>query len=171
MDFGADFGISDIKTFAGGTDIFITRINANGGYGWTRSMGGASGIIDRGYSITTDSTGNFYVTGIFGGTVNFGADFGAVDTKTSAGSADIFITKLTVLSPIVDGHDFDGNNTSDVSVWRPSTGRWYFKGVPGSVWGQAGDIPVPGDYNGDGKTDMAVWRPSNGRWYSAHHTD
>jgi len=144
MDFGADFGISDIKTFAGGTDIFITRINANGGYGWTRSMGGASGIIDRGYSITTDSTGNFYVTGIFGGTVNFGADFGAVDTKTSAGDDDIFITKLqaSVLLPIFDGHDFDGNGASDVSVWRPSNGRWYIKSIGNYIWGMVGDIPL-----------------------------
>ena len=32
-------------------------------------------------------------------------------------------------------------------------------------WGQAGDVPVPGDYDGDGKTDLAVWRPGTGEWF------
>ncbi len=66
---------------------------------------------------------------------------------------------------IFDGHDFDGNGSSDVSVFRPSNGKWYIKGVGGAAWGVSGDIPVNGDYNGDGTTDIAVWRPSNGRWY------
>jgi hypothetical protein len=66
---------------------------------------------------------------------------------------------------IFDGHDFNGNGSSDVSVFRPSTGRWYIKGVGSYVWGTTGDIPVNGDYNGDGTTDAAVWRSSNGRWY------
>jgi hypothetical protein len=66
---------------------------------------------------------------------------------------------------VVHGHDFNGDGSSDVSVFRPSNGRWYIKSVGGFVWGQVGDIPVNGDYNGDGTTDIAVWRPSNGRWY------
>jgi hypothetical protein len=66
---------------------------------------------------------------------------------------------------IFHGHDFDGNGSSDVSVFRPSNGRWYIKGVGGYIWGTIGDIPVNGDYNGDGTSDVAVWRLSNGRWY------
>jgi YVTN family beta-propeller protein len=66
---------------------------------------------------------------------------------------------------VFHGHDFDGNGVSDISVWRPSNGRWYIRDQGVESWGRAGDIPVPGDYNGDDTTDLAVWRSSNGRWY------
>jgi len=64
-----------------------------------------------------------------------------------------------------DGHDFNGDGLSDIGVFRPADGYWYFKDMGSVQWGQAGDIPVNGDYNGDGKTDIAVWRYSDGRWY------
>jgi hypothetical protein len=66
---------------------------------------------------------------------------------------------------VFDGHDFNGNGSSDISVFRQSNGRWYLMGIGSYAWGTSGDIPVNGDYNGDGTTDIAVWRPSNGRWY------
>ncbi len=163
VNFGADFGVTDTKTSAGSDDIFIAKINADGGYGWTRRMGGASG--DVGFSITASPAGDFFITGYCNGTVNFGADFGATDIKTSGGGRFSYITKLAVLFPIYDGHDFNGDGSSDVSVWRPSNGKWYIKGAGSYTWGVSNDIPANGDYNGNGKTDIAVWRPSNGRWY------
>ena len=59
--------------------------------------------------------------------------------------------------------DYDGDGTTDLAVWRPSTGTWFIRqsstGYATSVsfqWGSSGDITVPGDYDGDGKTDLAV---------------
>jgi len=92
VDFGSDFGTSDIKTSAGTWDIFITKINADGTYGWTKTMGGTGG--EFGHGVSTDSSSNVYLTGSFFGTVDFGADFGASDSKTSAGYGDIFVTKI-----------------------------------------------------------------------------
>jgi hypothetical protein len=69
------------------------------------------------------------------------------------------------LLPIFHGHDFDGNGTSDISVFRPSNGYWYVRGGSYVKWGTSGDIPVNGDYDGNGTTDIAVFRPSNGSWY------
>ncbi|WP_235921235.1 S8 family serine peptidase [Lentzea tibetensis] len=61
--------------------------------------------------------------------------------------------------------DYNGDLTTDLTVWRPWEGNWYVRGISTTQWGVGGDIPVPGDYNGDGVTDLAVWRPSEGNWY------
>nr|NIN00103.1 hypothetical protein [candidate division Zixibacteria bacterium] len=64
VDFDPGAGI-DNHTSAGDEDIFLTRINSDGTYGWTKTMGGAD--IDRGWSATVDSSGNVYVAGDFQG--------------------------------------------------------------------------------------------------------
>jgi hypothetical protein len=93
VDFRADFGGTDLRTSAGNRDIFVTKINADGSYGWTRTMGGSND--DAGQDLVSDGAGNIYVTGSFQiNTVNFGADFGVTDLKTPAGSHDIFVTKF-----------------------------------------------------------------------------
>jgi FG-GAP-like repeat len=68
--------------------------------------------------------------------------------------------------------DFDGDGQSDVTVFRPSNGKWYVLGSGTNYsahtdyqWGLSTDTPTPGDYDGDGKTDLAVFRPASGAWY------
>jgi hypothetical protein len=66
--------------------------------------------------------------------------------------------------------DFDGDGTTDYSVYRDSTGEWYALLSATSTWsvikfGLPGDIAVPNDYDGGGRSDIAVFRPSDGNWY------
>jgi hypothetical protein len=78
--------------------------------------------------------------------------------------------------------DIDGNNTSDLAVFRPSNGTWYIQKMGDIIkprtdksqsvsrfrtikWGAAGDKPVAGDFDGDRRDELAVFRPSEGNWY------
>jgi len=92
IDFDPGDG-SDLKTAAtNATAAFITRINADGSYAWTRVMGGD--YYTRGIAVRADRSGNVYVTGIFSGTVDFDPGPG-VDRMTYAGDWDIFISKFS----------------------------------------------------------------------------
>lgn len=80
------------------------------------------------------------------------------------------------LSSIFGGSgDFDGDNRSDITVYRASSGGWFtllsaVNQVRTTGWGGPGDVPVPADYDGDGRTDVAVFRPTTGAWYVARST-
>lgn len=86
----------------------------------------------------------------------------------NAGEDNNFAVARYRLSYTAAPSDFTDDGRADLAVFRPSTGSWYSYdistgAVSSSVWGQAGDIPVPGDYDRDGVTDTAVFR--QGYWY------
>lgn len=87
-------------------------------------------------------------------------------------------TDFAVAKYYVDGpaapSQFHSNGEGDFAVFRPSDGNWYALHILSSTfdvihWGQAGDVPVPGDYDKDGFTDAAVFR--NGNWYIRRSSD
>ena len=51
------------RTGLGSTDFFLAKVSKEGRFLWVRSLGGS--LIDRGYGVVTDATGNAYVTGHF----------------------------------------------------------------------------------------------------------
>jgi len=95
---------TDDHTSVGGNDIFLTKINPDGTYGWTKTMGGAGN--DSGHSAAVDGSGNVYVAGYFQGTADFDPGPDTDDHTSVDGSADIFLTKFTMESPA--GGDGDG---------------------------------------------------------------
>ena len=76
----------------------------------------------------------------------------------------------TAARPNFHAADFDGDGTSDLAVWRPTTGQWFVIDSGSntfhvSTFGVAGDIPVDGDFDGDSRADLAVFRPATGHWF------
>ena len=90
VDFNPGAG-TDSHDSAGEEDIFLTKINFDGTYGYTKTMGGTD--HDYGRSLAVDSSDNVYMTGYFQGTADFDPGAGT-DEHTSAGLDDIFLTKI-----------------------------------------------------------------------------
>jgi hypothetical protein len=75
--------------------------------------------------------------------------------------------------------DMDGNGVTDIGVWRPATGQWFFDIDSSGSWsdclanggtdlcltqfGAPTDVPVTGDWNGDGIAEVGVYR--QGQWF------
>jgi hypothetical protein len=87
---------------------------------------------------------------------------------------DISDTNFTIQVISIPGanpvFDFDGDGKTDISIFRPSAGEWwYLRSSNGSnaalQFGNSTDVLTPADFSGDGKTDIALWRPSTGEWF------
>jgi len=68
------------------------------------------------------------------------------------------------LSLTIDSGDYNGDGSSDIAIFRKSSGLWAVRGITRSYFGESTDDPVPGDYNGDGTEEIGIFRNSSGRW-------
>jgi len=80
---GVTHGGLDGNTSSGESDIFLVKFNSFGKKLWTKQLGTSSS--DWGNSVTTDLSGNIYVTGV---------TLGGLDGNTSSGESDIFLVKF-----------------------------------------------------------------------------
>ena len=79
---GQTWGGLDGNTNSGGTDIFLVKYNSTGTKQWTKQLG--TSISEWGQDVTSDSSGNIYVTG---------STEGGLDGNINSGSYDIFLVK------------------------------------------------------------------------------
>ena len=86
----ATFGSINLAS-NGGSDIFVAKLDSSGNWLWAQKAGGGS--ADQGYGISTDSSGNSYITGYFNGTATFGNN---ISLNSNNNSQDIFVTKVHI---------------------------------------------------------------------------
>lgn len=110
-DFDPNAGITNLIS-AGGSDVFVEKIDANGDFVWAKNMGGATN--DVGYALTLDAYGYTYITGWFEGVSDFDPNAG-VTNLTSAGLFDTFITKLDISGNFIWSKSMGGPDQDYVS--------------------------------------------------------
>ncbi len=140
-DFDPSAGTYNL-TSAGSRDIFIQKLDASGNLLWAKAMGGTSD--DYGYSISTDASGNVYITGYFEGTVDFDPSAGTYNL-TSAGYSDIFIQKLDASGNLLWAIAMGGTSYDEgYSISTDGSGNVY---ITGSFKGTVDFDPSAGTYN------------------------
>lgn len=97
-------------TSAGGKDIFVTKLDANGNLVWARQIGGTGDEEATGVAI--DSKGNVYVCGNFENTLDFDPNTG-VNLLTSAGLSDVFVFKLGSNGTLTWAKTMGGNGADE----------------------------------------------------------
>ncbi len=65
---------------------------------------------------------------------------------------------------VLESGDYDGDGSSDIAIFRDSTGLWAVRGVTRFYFGGDYDIPVSGDYDGDGTAEPAIFRANSSLW-------
>lgn len=116
---------STTLTNKGNMDIFIAKYDRSGNMLWAKSAGGPN--YDYGNCISTDTSGNVYITGSFHSrAINFGPT-----TLTNAGSNDIFIVK----------YDTNGN-----VLWAKSTGGTESEGGSSVSTNKCGNVIMSGSF-------------------------
>jgi hypothetical protein len=107
----------------------ITSIAQN--FEWAKSFG--STATDSGKLITTDASGNIYVTGLFSGTVDFNPGTGISELTANPSNVDAFIQKL----------DGDGN-----FIWAKSIFGNYQENITSIAVDVSGNVYITGNFVG-----------------------
>jgi uncharacterized delta-60 repeat protein len=141
----------------------LVRYNANGSLDSSYGAGGKA-IID----LFTQDLVNDLALDSSGRAVVVGETDGYFTVARVLGGAAI----PGLLTPF----DFDGDDKSDISIFRPSNGQWWYQRssdnqVLAFQFGNSTDRITPADYTGDGKTDIAIWRDSSGEWFVLRSED
>jgi hypothetical protein len=121
---GYTYGGLDGNTLTGTTDFFVTKYDSSGVKQYTRQLG-VAGQITKGWSLTTDTSGNVYVAGettggLDGNTLTGTTDF--IVTKYNSSGVKQYTRQLGVAGQITTGWSVTTDTSGNVYVAGETTG-------------------------------------------------
>ena len=171
----AGSGITTIPTF---TEMYRITIAAGDKILIASKFGANAGVTrltDNGYSDTNFNGGNrnIFVSGsnCIAADVSVQSDgkivLGGYCTQNNIPKFAVFRVQEIKTKRFLD---FDGNESTEMSLYRPSDGLWsiYYTSTAqtsSTTLGSSADRPASADFTGDGRADIAVFRPSTGEWF------
>ncbi len=105
VDFNPGPGVNNLTN--SGSDIFVSKLNANGGFVWAKSINGTSEEVVN--SISVDAVGNSFITGAFRLTMDFDPGPGTYNLMSNGNIFDIFVCKLNSSGDFVWARHFGGS--------------------------------------------------------------
>jgi hypothetical protein len=125
---------------------------------WATYFGGSK--EDIGYSISSDASGNVYITGETSSLTGI-ASSGAYQTSYAGGKSDVFLTKINSSGNIIWATYYGGNNEDQaLSISTDALGNLYITGYTNSTSG----ISTSGSYQtsyGGGSSDVFLAKFKN----------
>lgn len=129
IDFDPGPGINTMTSVASSYDAFLLKLDASGNFLWSRSFGNADS--DHGFALTSNSSGDVFMTGYFNQTVDFNPGIGTY--TLSAGIVDdIYVVHL---------------NSTGNFVWARAVGGADVDTGYGIALDALGNVLVTGSYN------------------------
>jgi hypothetical protein len=126
VDFDPGAGTFNLTAANGAQGSFVSKIDSSGDFVWAKGFGLTSFAYTE--SVKLDSSGNIYTTGSFFGTANFDPGAGTFNL-TSAGSGDIFVSKLDSSGNFLWAKSFGGSSDDfGYSVSIDSSGNIFTTG-------------------------------------------
>lgn len=124
----ATWGTTVRRSYTGGTDAFVAKLNADGALQWNSLLGSAS--EDSGAGIAVDGSGNVYVTGTSSGS------WGATVRRGYTGGADAFVSQLNADGEL-QWDTFLGSASEDsgAGIVVDGSGMVYITGTSSAAWG------------------------------------
>jgi hypothetical protein len=90
--FGIGGSVVSSLTSQGATDVYLLRMEPNGGLRWARRDGGS--LTDLAAAVVNFADGSCLLAGSFSGSATFGAGEPNATTLISAGDADVFLARF-----------------------------------------------------------------------------